>query len=61
LIIDPPSNVRVCPSATCEVLAECIVKNERVKILSMNGNWAEIETGEGVQGYIHNSQFSVEK
>lgn len=61
LIIDPPSNVRSCASTSCDVVAECAVRNERIKILSMNGNWALIETGEGVQGYLHNSQFSIEK
>ena len=61
LIIDPPSNVRSCASTSCDVVAECAVKNERIKILSISGNWALIETGEGVQGYLHNSQFSIEK
>jgi hypothetical protein len=61
LIIDPPSNVRSCGSTSCDVVAECSVKNERIKILSINGNWALIETNEGVQGYLHNSQFIMEK
>jgi tellurite resistance protein/SH3-like domain-containing protein len=59
-IIDPPSNVRSCPNTTCDIVAECSIKNEKVKIVSEEGNWALVETQNGVQGYLHDSQFSIQ-
>jgi SH3-like domain-containing protein len=57
-IIDPPSNLRSCPNTTCEVVAECTIKDEQIKILSEEGNWALIETQNGARGYLHNTQYS---
>ena len=60
-IIDPPSNIRSCPNKECDVVAVCREMNDEVKILSMEGNWAFVETKEGEIGYLHVSQFSSEK
>jgi SH3-like domain-containing protein len=57
-IIDPPSNVRSCPNTSCDVVAECKTKNETVKIISVEGNWAMIETNSGARGYLHSSQYA---
>jgi len=57
-IIDPPSNVRSCPNTSCDVVAECKTKNETVKIISVEGNWAMIETNSGARGYLHSSQYT---
>jgi uncharacterized protein YgiM (DUF1202 family) len=57
-IIDPPSNVRSCPNTSCDVVAECKTKNENVKIISVEGNWAMIETNSGARGYLHSSQYT---
>jgi SH3-like domain-containing protein len=57
-IVDPPSNVRSCPNTSCDVVAECKTKNEIVKIISLEGNWALIETNSGARGYLHSSQYA---
>lgn len=50
-IIDPPSNIRSCPNKECDVVAVCREMNAEVKIISMEGNWAFVETKEGEIGY----------
>jgi uncharacterized protein YgiM (DUF1202 family) len=40
------------------VVAECKTKNETVKIISVEGNWAMIETNSGARGYLHSSQYT---
>jgi uncharacterized protein YgiM (DUF1202 family) len=57
-IIDPPSNLRSCPNTSCEVVAECSVKGEQVKVISVDGNWALVETQNGARGYLHSSQYA---
>jgi hypothetical protein len=58
-IFDPPSNVRSCANKTCDVVDQCTVRGERVKLLSMEGDWALIETAKGIRGYLHKTQFNV--
>jgi SH3-like domain-containing protein len=58
-ITDPPSNVRSCPSVDCYVIAQCVEKDEWVKIINIEQDWALIETADGIQGYIHKSQYSL--
>jgi len=59
-IIDPPSNIRSCPKKECDVVAVCSEMNDEVKILSMEGRWAFVETKDGEIGYLHVSQFSYD-
>lgn len=58
-IIDPPSNVRSCASADCQVVDQCTIRGERVKLLSVDGEWTLIETNKGIKGYLHKTQFSA--
>ena len=54
-VIDPPSNVRVAPSATARILCSVATK-ATIHILGSEGNWYKTNTCEGKLGYIHRSQ-----
>jgi hypothetical protein len=54
-VIDPPSNVRVAPSAASSILCSIATKTS-IRILGSEGNWYKTDTCEGKLGYIHRSQ-----
>jgi SH3-like domain-containing protein len=60
-IIDPPSNVRSCASTSCDVVDQCTVRGERIKLISEEGEWANVETSKGIRGYLHKTQYRSEK
>jgi hypothetical protein len=55
---DPPSKIRSCPEINCSTIDESLYKDEYVKLIHTERNWALIETENGVRGYIHKSQYS---
>jgi hypothetical protein len=55
IVIDPPSNGRVAPSATASILSFVATK-ATIRILGSEGNWYKTDTCEGKLGYIHRSQ-----
>jgi len=55
VVFDPPSNVRVAPSATASILCSVAIK-ATIHILGSEGNWYKTDTCEGKLGYIHRSQ-----
>ena len=34
------------------------VRGERIKLLSTDGDWAQVETSKGIRGYLHKTQYS---
>ncbi len=51
-------NIREGAGKKYNVIAKAY-KNEKVKIISEQGNWSEIETDNGIKGYVSSSFLSV--
>jgi hypothetical protein len=56
-VIDPPSNVRVAPSAASGILCSVTSKGYAVRILGSVGDWYKTDVCNGTVGYIHRSQI----
>jgi hypothetical protein len=56
IVFDPPSNVRVAPSAASGILCSVTSKTS-IRILGSDGNWYQTDICDGRVGYIHRSQF----
>jgi len=56
IVFDPPSNVRVAPSAKSGALCSVSEKNS-IHILGSEGNWYKTDICGGRVGYIHRSQI----
>ncbi len=54
-VFDPPSNVRVAPSAASGILCAVTTKTA-IRILGTEGNWYKTDIFGGESGYIHRSQ-----
>jgi hypothetical protein len=55
-VIDPPSNIRVTPSAASGIICSVGVKRP-ISILGSQGNWYKTDICGGRLGYIHRSQI----
>jgi hypothetical protein len=56
IVIDPPSNVRVAPSAASGIICSVTAKKP-IRILGSEGNWYKTDICDGKLGYIHRSQI----
>ena len=56
IVFDPPSNVRVAPSATSGIICSVTAKIP-IRILGTEGNWYKTDICGGKSGYIHRSQI----
>lgn len=55
IVFDPPSNVRVAPSAASGTLCSVTTKVS-IRILGSEGDWLKTDICDGKLGYIHRSQ-----
>ena len=55
IVFDPPSNVRVAPSAASGTLCSVTTKTS-IRILGSEGSWYKTDICNGNVGYIHRSQ-----
>jgi hypothetical protein len=56
IVIDPPSNVRVAPSAASGIICSVTAKKP-IRILGSEGHWYKTDICDGKLGYIHRSQI----
>lgn len=58
IVFDPPSNVRIAPSAASDALCS-INDRASIRILGSEGNWYKTDICGGKLGYIHRSQVRL--
>ena len=55
VVFDPPSNVRVAPAKTSDVLCSVTAKTS-IRILGAEGDWYQTDICDGRPGYIYRNQ-----